>query len=89
MNWLLTDDPVGPKFLEHAAHPIEDEICLPAALVVMTKQRGSRMGPSRPRYYAVMHDIDRIEERYWEKNRVTVIKASFAGLYRNFVGIAS
>jgi tetratricopeptide (TPR) repeat protein len=33
---------------------------------------------SRPRYYAVMHDIDRIEERYWEKNRVTVIKASFA-----------
>lgn len=33
---------------------------------------------SRPRYYAVMHNVDRIEERFWQKNRVTVIKASFS-----------
>ena len=32
---------------------------------------------SRPRYYAVMYDVDPIEVRYWQKNRVTIINASF------------
>ena len=30
---------IGAKFLEHAAHPVEDKIGLPAALVVVAKQR--------------------------------------------------
>ena len=30
---------IGAKFLEHAAHSLEDEIGLPAALVVMTEKR--------------------------------------------------
>jgi hypothetical protein len=30
---------IGAEFGQHAAHPVEDEIGLPAALVVMAKQR--------------------------------------------------
>jgi hypothetical protein len=28
---------IGAKFLEHAAHPVEDKIGLPAALVLVTE----------------------------------------------------
>ena len=33
---------------------------------------------SRPRYYAVLPDLDEIEKRYWESHRITVIDSTFS-----------
>ena len=53
-------------------HSLEDHD-IRAMLMELT----STMGNARPKYFAVIPEFDDVQQRYWEKNRVTLVKATF------------